>query len=147
MNVADVSLIFFILILARTTPKPNPNPRDQTNTSLEMCIRGDPQSLHLTVDAQPATTFYPNVLEGYLHLSLDLVSGSDAAGVNANSSTSDSGAVRRSSGSQSTRTGVVWNASALAVVSQKEEGATEEREMEMEWTIFPSTGLLLPGQR
>lgn len=111
-----------------------------------MCIRGDPQSLHLMVDAQPATTFYPNVLEGYLHLSLDLVSGSDT-GINANSSTSDSGAVPRLSGSQSTRTGVVWNASALAVVSQKEEGATEEREMEMDWTISPSTGLLLPGQR
>lgn len=117
-------------------------PNEQGNTE-QTCVGGDSQSLHLTTMVQPETTFYPDTLEGYLLLSLDLGlgSGSDAVN-NTNSSTSDSGALGFSSGFESTSAGVLWNVSAFATVSHEEEAS-----MIKGWTAYPATGLLLPGER
>ena len=100
---------------------------------------------------QPETTFYPDMLEGYLLLSLDLDLGSGSDAVNdTNSSTSDnnnSGALGLSSGFESTSAaGVLWNISAFSPVFNEEEPRMGEGGM-MDWTAFPATGLLLPGKR
>lgn len=103
----------------------------------QACMDGDIESLNLVVETEPGQDdvtgiptpiILPDLPEGNLLLSL----GSDAA-----LDTSSSGA----SGERGT-SGVMWTVSASSVSSSEEldKGV-------MDWTVFPSTGMLLPGQR
>ncbi|CBJ26637.1 adhesin-like protein [Ectocarpus siliculosus] len=96
----------------------------------ETCVTGDPGLLSLTVLSEPADAVYPTMLDGDLLLTLN-----DDETVTTSSSAGGSG-VALSAGA-GTEGGVIWNVSALVLSS--EEGL-------MEWTVFPSTGLLLPGR-
>ncbi|CAM9320353.1 unnamed protein product, partial [Sphacelaria rigidula] len=87
----------------------------------ETCLDNQAGRLSLSVVTSPEITFPPHVLEG--DLLLELLSDHFQT-TSTNSSTSN-----RMDG-----TGVVWNVSALS------SGTSAP------WTIFPSTGLLLPGQ-
>ncbi len=102
-----------------------------------MCLGGDVKSLHLAAETDPGQAnsagipqpiILPDTPEGNLLLSL----GDDAA-----SSATGSGA-----GGEGGTGGVMWTVSASSASSGKEleRGA-------MGWTVFPSTGMLLPGQR
>ncbi|CBJ33868.1 probable extracellular nuclease (ISS) [Ectocarpus siliculosus] len=96
----------------------------------ETCVTGDPGLLSLTVLSEPADAVFPTMLDGELLLTLN-----DDETVTTSSSAGGSG-VALSAGA-GTEGGVIWNVSALLLSS--EEGL-------MEWTVFPSTGLLLPGR-
>ncbi|CAM9801896.1 unnamed protein product, partial [Hapterophycus canaliculatus] len=116
---------------------------EEGNTvSQETCVSGDPGSLRLAVDTEPVTTFYPEALEGQLRLSLDPVTAT-AAGALIGTSTGDSSLDAATSG-----VGVAWSISAASFVfSGEKEGEGEELGAGvMDWTVYPSTGLLLPGQ-
>lgn len=95
---------------------------------------GDVQSLNLATYTEPGEPIYaepleafilPDTPEKYLLLSL----GNDGASISTSGGASDKG-------------GVMWTVSISSVSSseQLEEGV-------MDWTVFPSTGMLLPGQR
>ncbi|CAM9271368.1 unnamed protein product, partial [Ectocarpus sp. 8 AP-2014] len=96
----------------------------------ETCVTGDPGLLNLTVLSGPADAVFPIMLDGELLLALN-----DDETATSSSSAGGSGVVV--SGGGRTEGGVIWNVSALLMSS--EEGL-------MEWTVFPSTGLLLPGR-
>lgn len=81
--------------------------------------------------SEPDKAYSPNMLEGALLLTLN-----DDETVTTTSSAGGSGVVV--SGGGGTEGGVIWNVSALPFPSG--EGL-------MDWTVFPSTGLLLPGER
>lgn len=132
---------------------------------------GDASALNLTIDIEPETSYYPDMLEGDLLLSHGAlaanVSASNRSAINTTgpsaswgaSSTSEAGASSNEVDSISSNNsssgddgngsgaavyggsdiGVVWNVAAL---QQSIGGNTM-----MEWTVFPSTGLLLPGER
>lgn len=89
----------------------------------QVCINASPEWLNLSVLADPGETYYP----GFIGADLILMFPSDYGG----SGLSDSGNV-----------GVIWNASALVSSSSSSESPGI-----IEWTVFPSTGLLLAGQR
>lgn len=115
----------------------------QENSTRQTCLAGELDSLHLTTEAEPATTFYPTMVEGYLVVSLGTTL---APAVAATANTSD-GVARDAfdeGGGGSTAAGVVWNVSASSLLVNGEERLGEGL---MDWTVFPSTGLLLPGQR
>lgn len=111
----------------------------------ERCVNGDPGSLRLATDTQPITTFYPQMLEGKLLLSLDPVT-STAATASTGTGTGTGSSSFDAAGSD---VGVAWSISTSSVVvSDGEEGDGEELGAGvMDWTVYPSTGLLLPGQR
>ncbi|CAM9462085.1 unnamed protein product, partial [Ectocarpus sp. 12 AP-2014] len=96
----------------------------------ETCVTGDPGLLNLTVLSTPVDAVFPTMLDGEL-----LVTLNDDETVTTTSSAGDTG-VSVSWGA-GTEGGVIWNVSALPFSSG--EGS-------MEWTVFPSTGLLLPGR-
>eukprot|EP00752_Nemacystus_decipiens_P007772 g6941.t1 len=108
------------------------------STSEQTCVGGDPQSLHLTTAVKPATAFYPEELEGYLALSLDLAPDTS---INSDSS---AGALGMSSSIEGTGAGVLWNISTLSVVSYQDDQIIGTGLMD--WMAFPANGLLLPGQ-
>ncbi|CAM9180304.1 unnamed protein product, partial [Ascophyllum nodosum] len=90
----------------------------QYSTSDDICRNGHPEGLNLTVSTPPPTTFYPDLLEGDIVVSLD-ADGSRTSTLTSASMDTSSGAV-------------AWNMSALprALIS---------------WAVFPSVGILLPG--
>ena len=136
-------------------------------------MNGDVGALNLKSLNEPDITFYPDMLEGDLVLShATHTASSDAsdhstntAGSSASSavssssetvaSSSEAGSSGRNSSSNinsgedgegsgvvtfgANHSGVIWNVSAL---QQSVSG-----ESMMDWTIFPSTGMLLPGER
>ena len=122
---------------------------------------GDAAALNLTTQEMPGITFYPDMLEGDLRLSLGTYASGSAAGnrsttTNTTESSASLGMLSRSdplasssdavnngsSGGDVLHTegqaGVIWR---IMVQRQPEQGPR------MSWTIFPSTGLLLPGER
>ncbi|CAM9140361.1 unnamed protein product [Ectocarpus sp. 12 AP-2014] len=96
----------------------------------DTCVTGDPGLLNLMVLSEPVDAVFPTKLDGELLLAL-----SDDETTTTSSSAGGSGVVV--SGGGGTEGGGIWNVSALLLSS--EEGL-------MEWTVFPSTGLLLPGR-
>ncbi|CAN0138387.1 unnamed protein product, partial [Pylaiella littoralis] len=128
------------------------------STGEDRCMSGGPELLTLTATSTPKVTFFPDMLEGDLLLSLASVSSTTVtttttSGGNSSSSsksvgiTASGGDGSSSSSSSSgvstagTEGGVVWNVSGLVLSS------SAEQEGVMEWTVFPSAGLLLPGTR
>lgn len=93
---------------------------------------GDAGSLSLAKVAEPVTTFFPDMLEGSLVLSLDPAASSSAA-------TNGVGTVGDGSSG-----GVIWKVSSASFSSPEGE---ELGVGVMDWTVFPSAGLLLPGRR
>ena len=118
-------------------------------------MSGDATNLALTLENKPGETFFPQLLEGDINISYSAVAStspavavSDASGDSSSSSSSGSGG-RDGTGSDGGggggeglngdgEDGVVWLVKAL----WKTASTTL-----LDWTIFPSTGLLLPGQR
>ena len=104
-------------------------------------MSGDATALNLSQIVTPPTeTFFPGLLEGDLLLSYESVASSTAAsGI---SSGSGSGGGGDGAGSEegllygSGEGGVVWSVD-----------ATVSNAAMMTWTVFPSTGLLLPGEK
>ncbi|CAN0330304.1 unnamed protein product [Ascophyllum nodosum] len=90
-----------------------------------ICLNGHPEGLTLTVPTPPPMTFYPDLLEGDIVVSLDAdgsrVSTSTSASMDTVETTS-----RQSSGA------VAWNMSAMP-------------HEHIAWAVFPSVGILLPG--
>lgn len=84
------------------------------------CVSDDTNALTLAVLSEPDTTFFPNLLEGELLLS--------HPGVEDDEGTTNSGGWDG---------GVIWNASAISTGTGTP----------MTWTVFPSSGLILPGER
>ncbi|CAN0008375.1 unnamed protein product, partial [Scytosiphon promiscuus] len=114
------------------------------STLEETCVSGDPGLLSLTAISTPGDTFYPDMLLGDLLLSLDAdaAAGGDVSGVSTPSGASSSGGSSMGGTAVGTEGGVVWNVSALPVMLSSSVAAAEDL---MTWTVFPSTGLLLPG--
>lgn len=83
------------------------------------CLGGSAEGLSLSVRSHPDTTIHPSLLQAELLLEL--------TSVEALTATNSAGGLEGKA--------VMWNASALA------------SNLLPPWTIFPSTGLLLPGQR
>ncbi|CAN0005479.1 unnamed protein product [Ectocarpus fasciculatus] len=99
----------------------------------ETCVTADPGLLNLTVLSTPIGAVFPTMLDGALLLTLN-----DDGTVTTTTTTSAGGPeVVVSGGAGGTEGGVIWNVSALPISSG--DGS-------MEWTVFPSTGLLLPGR-
>lgn len=92
--------------------------------------------LALTLGKKPGATFYPDLVEGNVVLSYN--SSNTQAGVSSSSSTggiigiNGSGSVPWSGEGDG---GLVWNVEASQPTTL------------MEWTVFPSTGLLFPDER
>lgn len=108
-------------------------------------MNGDPGSLRLAADTEPVTTFYPEMVEGKLLLSLDPVTTTaETSSVGTSDSSSDS-----SLGAARSGLGILWNISTSSFVfsEDEEDEAGELGAGVMDWTVYPSTGLLLPGQR
>eukprot|EP00752_Nemacystus_decipiens_P010943 g9725.t1 len=106
------------------------------NESQEICLDGDVRFLSLAEETGPGqntsaesleTFILPDTPEKYLHLSL----GSDTTSSTTSSRASEEGGAG----------GVMWTASTSSV-SLSEEFDEED----MDWKVFPSTGMLLPGQ-
>lgn len=145
------------------------------NILYQRCVNGGATTLDLDGVRPPVETFFPIMLEGDLMLShrasaasSDVPSTTDTAGslsetgssstTSTTSSTSSTSTTSTSSTSTSDgsdgeddeesgvvlrhggQSGVIWNVSALPQLSQS--GTSM-----MDWTIFPSSGLLLPGER
>ncbi|CAB1104673.1 unnamed protein product [Ectocarpus sp. CCAP 1310/34] len=99
------------------------------STLEEVCASGDVDALTLTLieDTESQRTFYPSLIERELQLSLAASNATDAGDDDiATSSRSCAGANR-----------VAWSVSGLWPPSEEEQD---------DWTVFPSTGLLLPGE-
>ncbi len=96
-----------------------------------MCADGGVDALTLSTTTQPEQTFYPNLLEGELLLSL-APSESDTT-----NGTEGGDAYGGSCGGTGGR--VVWSVSYRP--------SPDSAQDEDDWTVFPSTGLLLPGER
>lgn len=105
----------------------SPLPRRAKQT----CVNGDADALILTAISQPDITFYPSLLEGDLMLSLKSTTSTTPTSFQEEEPSTSGGSVAIVG---NTADGVVWNVSAFS---------TEL----MDWTVFPSTGLLLPGER
>lgn len=113
----------------------------------QTCVSGDAGLLSLTATATPGDTFFPNLLEGDLLLTLEpSAAGSGTTSTVGSSRSSSSAAEAAAHGVDAvvgTDGGVVWNVNGFVLSSQQE----EMEEGMMEWTVFPAAGLLLPGQR
>ena len=88
----------------------------------QTCLDGNPEGVRLSEKVSPPITFYPSLLEGDLTVSL-ADDGAISSSTTASSMTMTS--------SQVTSGGVVWKMS--------EESSS--------WTMFPSVGLLYPGEK
>lgn len=95
-----------------------------------MCASGDVDTLNLTLieDTESQRTFYPSLLERELQLSL----------APSNTTNADDDDIATSSRSCAGASRVAWSVSGLWPSSEIEQD---------DWTVFPSTGLLLPGER
>ena len=109
-------------------------------------MNGDATALNLTLlNGNPEEVFYPALVEGDLLLSYESAAGSSATGGSSSSSSSSSSSNNNSSNSSGGGSeerlygegegGVVWSVSA----------SVSDTDM-MTWTVFPSTGLLFPGE-
>lgn len=90
-----------------------------------MCVSSNADVLSLEVGITAEDTYYPNLIK--TELTLELINLNFLSTFSTHDSTEGSG---------SSILCVVWNASAVA----------ESTEM-VEWTMFPSAGLLLPGRK
>ncbi|CAM9587167.1 unnamed protein product [Ectocarpus fasciculatus] len=99
------------------------------STSEEVCASGDVDALTLTLieDTEPQRTFYPSLLERELQLSL----------APSNTTTIDDDDIATTSRSCAGASRVAWSVSGLWPSTEDEQD---------DWTVFPSTGLLLPGE-
>lgn len=113
-----------------------PSPRD--NAKVQVCAGGGVDALTLSSIEQPDATFYPNLLEGDLLLSLAPSSPSDTT-----SGTEDQSTTAASKSCSGTAGRVAWRVSGLWS-SPSDSISTQEQD---DWTVFPSTGLLLPGEK
>ncbi|CBJ32402.1 adhesin-like protein [Ectocarpus siliculosus] len=99
------------------------------STMEEVCASGDVDALTLTLiqDTESQPTFYPSLLERELQLSL----------APSNTTNADDDDIATSSRSCVGASRVAWSVSGLWPSSEGEQD---------DWTVFPSTGLLLPGE-
>ncbi|CAM9574874.1 unnamed protein product, partial [Ectocarpus sp. 12 AP-2014] len=99
------------------------------STLEEVCASGDVDALTLTLveDTESQRTFYPSLLERELQLSL----------APSNATNADDDDIATSSRSCAGATRVAWSVSGIWPSSEEEQD---------DWTVFPSTGLLLPGE-
>ena len=103
-------------------------------------MSGDAAALSLTpVSGQEKETFYPEILERSLFLSYEPAVTSSATSVSSSSRINSSDQTGNGEG------GVVWQ----VIASQLETTAwsAQQGRGELNWAIFPSTGLLFPGDR
>ncbi|CBJ33130.1 polymorphic outer membrane protein [Ectocarpus siliculosus] len=100
------------------------------STLEEVCASGDVDALTLTLieDTESKLTFYPSLLEGELQLSF----------APSNATNADDDDIATSSRSCVGASRVTWSVSGLWPSSEGEQD---------DWTFFPSTGLVLPGER
>lgn len=113
----------------------------------QRCADGDAAALHLDRPSDSNETFFPDMLEGDLVLSYNVPASSSAmtspsdTGISISSNVggehAEGSAINIQDGS---RSGVIWIVSAMPQLFTS--GASM-----MSWTIFPSSGLLLPGKR
>lgn len=92
--------------------------------------------LNLTLETNPGVTFYPQLVEADILLSYstsarqaELPSTSSASALSSSNSSGSDDFVEEGDG------GLVWSVEALQTTTL------------FEWTIFPSKGLLYPGER
>ncbi|CBJ33129.1 asn/thr-rich large protein family protein [Ectocarpus siliculosus] len=99
------------------------------STLEEVCASGDVDALTLTLieDTESQPTFYPSLLERELQLSF----------APSNATNADDDDIATSSRSCVGASRVAWSVSGLWPSSEEEQD---------DWTVFPSTGLLLPGE-
>lgn len=110
----------------------------------QRCVSADATALNLTQKAQPEITYFPELLEGALLLSYASAATSSSAKrglITSSSSGSGSGGDGETGNEEGSyggggEGGVVWSLE-----------ASVSNPTMMNWTIFPSTGLLLPGQK
>lgn len=84
------------------------------------CLQGQTETLTLDLFEEPDPTYFPSLLEGNLKLSLGVAT-----------TTATAPTIGNGLGNVG---GVMWNGSAVASEF-------------MNWTLFPSSGLLLPGEK
>lgn len=118
----------------------NPSPLDvpsspRGDTKVQVCADGSVDALTLSITNRPEATFYPDLLEGDLELAL-------APSASVTTSTEDAQATTSSRSCSGTGGRVAWSVSGLW--SSQGSISTQERG---DWTVFPSTGLLLPGEK
>lgn len=101
-------------------------------------MNGDAAALNLSqVATPPAEILFPGLLEGDLLLSYGSVAPSAAAsGISSSSGSGGDEAGSEEGLYGSSEGGVVWSVD-----------ATVSNASMMTWTVFPSTGLLLPGEK
>lgn len=122
----------------------------QTNCLYQRCANGNAAALDFNLSRATNETFFPDMLEGDLLLShVVSAAGSRMTSTNKTEASLSENKTRRNRGHGGEngtspygggQSGVVWKVSALPQLSDN------GRSM-MNWTIFPSSGLLLPGQR
>lgn len=99
---------------------------------------GNASTLALTLETEPAIEVFPQLIEGDIRLSYN-ASASESFALSSRSSSSDGSDNATGSGEgflevRNDDGGVVWTVQALQTASVGN------------WTIFPSSGLLLPGK-
>lgn len=101
-------------------------------------MSGDAAELNLVQTSTPGITYFPGLLEGDLLLSYEPTASSsatgDVSGGSVGGSSGDGAEVEE--GSIGGEDGVLWSVQA----------SVADLTM-MTWTVFPSTGLLLPGEK
>ncbi|CAM9101274.1 unnamed protein product, partial [Laminaria digitata] len=111
--------------------------RTMSSTKQERCVSRDATSLALSLRTQPGDILFPNLVEGDILLSYNSSPIQAEASLSASDDVSGSSDSSNSSGGGGIDNGVVWMVKALQT--------TEEMAL-LDWTMFPSTGLLFPGQ-
>eukprot|EP00904_Undaria_pinnatifida_P010820 jgi/Undpi1/6869/HiC_scaffold_21.g09345.m1 len=111
---------------------------EQSNRE-ERCVSGDAAALNLTAGRdQEGETFYPDLLERSLSLSYKSAVISSVTSVSSRSgSSSSSDKIGNGEG------GVVWQVNAAG--KEPTANSSQHGRGELNWVIFPSTGLLFPG--
>ena len=94
--------------------------------ALQTCLDGYPGDLALSLHKPPSTSYYPDLLEAdnFVHLNVDEAGRSLTPA-----------SLTATAKSRLTSGGIMWNMSAMF----NDENIT--------WTVFPSVGLLRPGER
>lgn len=101
-------------------------------------MSGDSTALNLVQTSTPGITYFPGLLEGGLLLSYEPTASSSATGsVSGGSASGISGdGAEVEEGSHGGEGGMLWSVQASVADPTM-----------MTWTVFPSTGLLLPGEK
>ena len=100
-------------------------------------MSGNATGLNLTSPNLPEITYFPGLLEGDLLLSYDPTANSNSSsGISSGSGSGGNGTEMEEGSHGGGEGGVLWSVEASVVNAAM-----------MTWTIFPSTGLLLPGQK